>query len=182
MTDSMAVDQIPTVLQDGMDYAKCRQCGCMGDALAGMLAALVAPGVTGTAAFVGQIEGWLSEMQPIKYACLGCDCCYAGAASNLFAQAYPHAADTLALTCAFEVRRGNWPSVPGEYLLLGNDAAPVAVSTLASLDLAERVAALKPDGLAIVGKTETENIGLDKIIKNMLANPALRYLVFAGRD
>lgn len=182
MSDSVLIDRAPSELRDGMTLVKCRQCGCMKDALFGIQAALAAPSMVGETELASQIEGWLGEMRPIKYACLGCDYCYAGTATNLFAQAFPDAADALALTCAFEVKPGKWPIVPGEYLLLGRDSAPVAVSTLASLDLPEQLAALKPNGLAIVGKTETENIGLDKIIKNVIANPALRYLVLAGVD
>jgi tetrahydromethanopterin S-methyltransferase subunit A len=48
----------------------------------------------------------------------------------------------------------------GEYFVLDKDRT-VAVSTLASITLAEALAQRKPHGLAIVGKTETENIGLD---------------------
>lgn len=41
---------------------------------------------------------------------------------------------------------------------------------------------LKPDGLSIVGKTETENIGIEKIIKNVLALPSIKYLILCGKD
>ena len=41
---------------------------------------------------------------------------------------------------------------------------------------------MKPDGLCIIGKTETENIGIDKIIRNTVANPAIRFLIISGRD
>jgi tetrahydromethanopterin S-methyltransferase subunit A len=58
----------------------------------------------------------------------------------------------------------------------------VAVSTLASPELAEALSQVKPLGLCIVGKTETENIGIDKIIKNTLSNPAIRFLLLAGPD
>jgi tetrahydromethanopterin S-methyltransferase subunit A len=33
-----------------------------------------------------------------------------------------------------------------------------------------------------VGKTETENIGVDKIVKNVVASPTLCYLILAGAD
>lgn len=36
--------------------------------------------------------------------------------------------------------------------------------------------------LCIVGKTETENIGIDKIIKNTVTNPTIRTLILAGED
>jgi tetrahydromethanopterin S-methyltransferase subunit A len=71
--------------------------------------------------------------------------------------------------------------VPGEYFVV-SETAPVAVSTLASGGLAEAVAACKPAGLSIIGKTETENIGIDKVIRNVVSNPAIRFLLVVGKD
>ncbi|MEM2745144.1 MAG: DUF4346 domain-containing protein [Candidatus Caldarchaeum sp.] len=34
----------------------------------------------------------------------------------------------------------------------------------------------------MVGKTETENIGIEKVIKNTITNPTIRFLLLAGRD
>ncbi len=59
---------------------------------------------------------------------------------------------------------------------------PVAVSTLASIELAEKLSKAKPKGLGIVGKTETENIGIEKIIMNTLASASIRYLIICGKD
>lgn len=69
----------------------------------------------------------------------------------------------------------------GEYFVL-DKATAVAVSTLASVQLAEELAHRKPSGLAVVGKTETENIGIDKVIKNVVTSSTLRYLIVAGKD
>ena len=49
----------------------------------------------------------------------------------------------------------------GEYVIL-DKSAPVAVSTLASVALVDTLAQGTPHGLAIVGKTETENIGVNR--------------------
>ena len=75
----------------------------------------------------------------------------------------------------------DWPVWVGEYFILSKSAS-IAVSTLASDGLAESVAGLKPEGLCIIGKTETENIGIDKIVKNTVANSAIRFLIVTGRD
>jgi len=71
----------------------------------------------------------------------------------------------------------------GEYhvLSLGYDN-PVAVSTLGNPELAEKISELKPKGISIVGKTETENIGIEKIIQNTLAVPSIKYLLICGKD
>lgn len=56
------------------------------------------------------------------------------------------------------------------------------MSTLASVELAEKLAKIRPKELCIVGKTETENIGIDKIIKNTVTNPTIRVLLLVGND
>jgi len=78
-------------------------------------------------------------------------------------------------------KRPEWPFVPGTYFVL-NPTAPVAVTTLGSVDLAKEVSDSAPHGLCIVGKVETENIGIEKVIKNVLSNPSIRYLVCAGKE
>jgi tetrahydromethanopterin S-methyltransferase subunit A len=74
-----------------------------------------------------------------------------------------------------------WPFVPGTYHVL-DATAPVAVTTLGSVKLAEEVAKARPKGLCIVGKVETENIGIEKIIRNVISNPAIRYFICAGAE
>lgn len=58
----------------------------------------------------------------------------------------------------------------------------VGVVTLASAGLAERLAELKPNGLSLVGKLETENIGIEKIIQNTLAASNIKVLILCGKD
>ncbi len=71
----------------------------------------------------------------------------------------------------------------GEYHILALDARhPVAVSTLGDCELPDKLAARRPQGMCVVGKTETENIGIEKIIQNTLATPTLRYLILCGED
>ncbi len=118
-------------------------------------------------------------MKSIRYACLGCEHCYAGVAQNAFNTAFPETANDFGLSCGIQSNPASWPPVVGEYLLL-DPSAPVAVTTLASLDFPKQLADQKIPGLAIVGKLETENIGIDKLIKNMIANANLRFLILSG--
>lgn len=74
-----------------------------------------------------------------------------------------------------------WPSIPGRYVVM-DAQAPVAVTTLGSVALTRAVADASPHGLCIVGKVETENIGIEKIVQNVVANPAIRFLVCAGEE
>ncbi|HEX9665339.1 MAG TPA: DUF4346 domain-containing protein [Thermodesulfobacteriota bacterium] len=137
----------------------------------------------GSSELIKNIEHWLYLMDPIKYECLGCEYCYPAEAMNIFAHEFPEIAEARSLRCGFEIRQQTWPPVPGDYFSLCDDqSCPIAVSTLASVELSERLASIKPKGLCIVGKTETENIGIDKVIKNTITNPTIRYLLLTGKD
>lgn len=71
----------------------------------------------------------------------------------------------------------------GEYHVLSLDElSTVAVSTLSNSKLSDELFLLKPNGLSIVGKTETENIGVEKVIRNVLAVPAIKYLILCGKE
>lgn len=181
MTVKVSLESVRSELQAGIALAKCRQCGCMHDGLDNISVALPSVGTEDADTLARDIVAWREEMRPTRYACLGCDYCYPAVAQNVFAQAFPAIDLTAELSCDFRVVDTTWPPVVGEYVVLDQDA-PVAVSTLASAQLAEELAQRKPSGLSIVGKTETENIGIDKVIKNVVANPRLRYLIVAGTE
>ena len=89
-------------------------------------------------------------------------------------------------TCSLaEVLGGTGDVLPalGEYHILALDEQnPVAVSTLGDCDLPDILAGKRPKGMCVVGKTETENIGIEKIIQNTLAAPTTRYLLLCGED
>jgi tetrahydromethanopterin S-methyltransferase subunit A len=80
-----------------------------------------------------------------------------------------------------KAKQPTWPYVPGTYFV-SDPNATVAVCTLGSVDLAPLVATDPPPGLCITGKVETENIGIEKIIKNVISNPAIRYLLCVGDE
>jgi len=182
LTDKNAIYKIQSELQQGMTLAKCKQCGCMKETLESLCSTLPSLQTEGSD-LLKNVESWLKQMEPIKYACLGCEHCFSAAATNFLNQVFPEAALAQSLSCGFEVREQTWPPVPGEYFALCDSSnCPVAVSTLASVELAETLANIKPTGLCIVGKTETENIGIEKVIKNTITNPAIRLLLLAGKD
>jgi tetrahydromethanopterin S-methyltransferase subunit A len=183
MSEEPSTGKIQAELQEGMRLAKCRQCGCMNDALHHFKETLEPLSDQDTAELLAKIARWQQEMVPVKYACLGCAYCFPAVATNIFNQAFPEMAQGQVLSCAFEVKEQTWPPVPGEYFAFcdGQDC-PVAVSTLASVALAEQLAAAHPKELCIVGKTETENIGIDKVIKNSITNPTIRFLLLTGQD
>jgi tetrahydromethanopterin S-methyltransferase subunit A len=68
----------------------------------------------------------------------------------------------------------NWPVETGRYII-GDKKSCIAVCTLSSLDIE-----LPIDSIAIVGKCVTENVGMEKIIKNIISNPNIRFLLLCG--
>lgn len=176
------IGKIQFELQKGVRLAKCRKCGCMKEALASLHSSLSSLQTEGSLDLLKNVESWLKQMEKIKYACFGCKHCFGAVAMNIFNEAFPEVSKTQ-LSCTFEVGEQTWPPVPGEYFAFCEGrTCPVAVSTLASVELAKALAENRPRELCIVGKTETENIGIDKIIKNTITNPTIRYLLVAGRD
>jgi tetrahydromethanopterin S-methyltransferase subunit A len=71
---------------------------------------------------------------------------------------------------------GNWPVAEGRYKT-GNPESPVAVCTMASVDMD-----FPMDKIAITGKCVTENLGVEKIIQNTISNPSIRYIIFCGKE
>ena len=69
-----------------------------------------------------------------------------------------------------------WPVAEGRYSV-GNPDSPIAVCTMASVDME-----LPMDKIAIKGKCVTENLGVEKIIKNTVSNPKIRYIIFSGKE
>jgi tetrahydromethanopterin S-methyltransferase subunit A len=76
-------------------------------------------------------------------------------------------------------KRREWPVVSGQYYV-GRKESSVAVCTLGSIDLMRRIGPRKD--IAIVGKTFTENLGIEKMIRNLVTNPSIRLLVLCGKE
>ena len=72
-----------------------------------------------------------------------------------------------------------WPVTPGSYIV-GDPAAVVAVCTLTSADLMQPLARLP--GVAIAGRVVTPNLGIEKIIRNVTTNRAIRFLFLCGKE
>jgi len=171
-----------SLLQKGMMLIKCRKCGCMHTTLKNLLSSLpLIIEEDGARELLNNVKGWLKELEPIEYPCFKCKYCIPPEAMSILTASFPSIASSTLSCGEFEVNKGMWPQVAGEYIVL-DKSAPVAVSTLASDKLTEDLAKLKPEGLCIAGKTETENIGIDKIVKNVITNPAINFMVVAGKD
>ncbi len=70
-----------------------------------------------------------------------------------------------------------WPVINGDYVV-GDPESPVAAATLAS-----HIEQIPVDaGAAIAGPCKTENLGIEKMIANLISNPNIRFLVLCGSE
>ena len=82
----------------------------------------------------------------------------------------------------------SYPPEEGRYLR-GNDYSPVAVAVILIYDqekipsdIENLVRVGLESGAALAGTIQTENIGIEKLICNIVANPNIRYLVIFGPE
>lgn len=78
-------------------------------------------------------------------------------------------------------KKKRWPYVQGNYFVLDPEE-PVAITTLGSVKFAKELADKSLRGACIIGKVETENIGIEKIIRNVVSNSAIRFLLMVGDE
>ena len=81
----------------------------------------------------------------------------------------------------------DYPPEEGRYIR-GNDYSSVAVAAILDtfdssipVEVNEILKVAIDGGAALAGSVQTENIGIEKIITNIVANPNIRYLIIAQR-
>jgi len=72
-----------------------------------------------------------------------------------------------------------WPVTSGSYIV-SDKSAYIAVCALTSPELMEPLS--KTHGVAITGRLVTANLGIEKIIQNIISNPNIRYLLLCGKE
>ena len=156
---------------------KCHKCGCLQQTVEALSA------IAESRSDLADILQTARDVFVAKeYDCLGCPVCYPAIAANAFAEAHPEAGEKLDLcpTGEPDIRSG-WPPLAGDYFVL-RYSAPVAVCTLNSASLAQQIAHRAVPDVAIVGTMHTENLGIERLIRNTLANPHIRSLIICGED
>ena len=177
VTTERAVGIIRQQLAEAVRARKCHGCGCLHSAVEALSKTEI--GRSDLATSLAEARG---VFVPNEYDCLGCSVCYPAIAANAFAEAFPGEGDGMDL-CPTDTpsERQGWPPLPGDYHVL-RYRAPIAVCTLNSSDLASQLAMRAPGGVAIVGPLHTENLGIERLMRNILANPNIRFLLLCGED
>jgi len=75
----------------------------------------------------------------------------------------------------------NWPVQPGDYRVISATKA-IALAVLKGIEMDEPDLASVYSKIAIFGSITTENLGVEHLVKNLIANPYLRHLVIWGED
>ena len=164
------------LLRQAAGAAKCAACGCAHQTSA----ALDSLPATAPAGLRDAARRLAVSLTGQRYSCLGCPACWPAEAlaalqeSGLVPEGAACPADPAA------PRRG-WPPLPGDYTVL-RYAAPVAVCTLGDRELSAEVAARAGPEVAITGTLTTENLGIERLIRNMITNPRLRFVIVCGPE
>lgn len=75
----------------------------------------------------------------------------------------------------------NWPVQPGDYLV-SNAKKSIALALLQGVDMNGPSSAKLLSKISIAGSITTENLGVEHLVKNVIANPHLRHLILWGDD
>ncbi len=174
-----AIDEAVGHLQEAATAEKCWPCGCLHGSLTAIERAF--PAETRPAALDTAVHAARAQLVEMRYECLGCEICYPAAALDALGRAgYTLEPEACPVTPVAERREG-WAPLPGSYTVL-RDHAAVAVCTLTNESLAKRLAETATPGLAIVGTLQTENLGIERVVQNVITNPNIRFLVVCGAD
>ncbi len=162
---------------------KCHRCGCFRGALTQLRRALPSLPPESQRQLRPVVNEGESRLVPIEYDCLGCAVCWPANALNLAAEAFPNSPIASGDTCPTDIpdRVPGWPPLPGNFRLL-DAAGDVAVCALTSERLIAPLIASCPARVAIIGSVYTENLGLERMITNVLANPNITTLLVCGAD
>lgn len=173
---SKQLQQTKSELHSAMAAKKCWRCGCFQDTVNTL---------NDSSMIVKTLGSLLNEAQnlfePKRYDCLGCEVCWPAVAQNLAAEIDSVIAEGGHCATQQPEMRDGWPPLPGDYQLL-RFQAPVAVCTLNSDHLITELKESVIEGLSIIGSLHTENLGIEHLIRNILNNPHIRYLIVCGED
>ena len=170
------VEALRSDLQSAIEAKKCWRCGCFQSAVAAFEDSTTVQPLLGP--MLGEAR---SLFQDVRYDCLGCEICWPADAINTAADLDPAIAEADNCPTEEPELRDGWPPLPGDYRVLRYQA-PVAVCTLNSDDLVAQLANTHAADMSIIGTLHTENLGIEHLIRNVLANPYIRFLVVCGED
>lgn len=184
-SNQLSIEEIYEDLKNISKIKKCSFCGCNADTLKEFAELAQANDKKELAKKATELHKKIIEQK--KYDCLGCSLCYPADISNLlFEIGDKDNSDDKPESCTSEScfcnsQKTKWPVERGNYFI-GNENAAIAINTLSNTKLPEQLITSLKDKIAIAGYCETENIGVEKIVKNTVSNPNIRTLIICGNE
>lgn len=170
------------------DIEKCRTCHCYVDVLRQVQEDILSRDLADLpeADAIDEMIGRAYAEQ--SHGCLGCDPCLPVEPFNAFNELLqkdsaqgscctPASAETQSVLDLSQ----SWPPLPGDYTVLDKEAAG-AICTLADEDLYEALRKTPLPGVALVGMLTTENLGIERLVRNVVASPSISWLLLCGTD
>lgn len=160
-------------LSEAAAAKKCYPCGCLRSTLKAIDEEM--PSAAQPESLRAVVSDARSKLLATKYDCLGCEVCWPANAVN--------ALGIEGDACPAEPVKAQegWPRLPGSYTVLRYHAA-VAVCTLTDDALMAKIASANDPSVAIVGTMFTENLGIERLVENVLGNPNIRFVIVCGSD
>jgi len=184
--DQLSLKEIFEDLKHVSEIKKCTFCGCNKDTLKEFAELADANNEKELAEKAIEIEIKIANQQ--KYECIGCNPCYPADISNLLFEMDDNDANKKEDSCSSQscssdspTPKNKWPIERGTYFV-GDEKASVAINTLSDTELPKELIKTLKDKIAIVGYCETENIGVEKIVKNIISNSNIRTLIICGNE
>lgn len=178
------IDKVVTHLENGIKFKKCWKCGCQQGTVKALEKQLQSLKTEDRELIEPLLKKSKETFEAIQYDCLGCKVCFPAEATNALMEAYPKIEfepDGCASDDIFVEERLGWPPLPGKYKVIRYEA-PIAICTLNSDDLMEEIINTQHSKVSIVGSMNTENLGIERLIKNITTNPNIRFLILCGED
>lgn len=178
--ESKAFEKASSLFHEACAAKKCRACGCFHALLRALANDVRFGDLSGEfTQAVAKAQECLTEME---YDCFGCDVCFPPLIVTALSLVIGDDLGDLEICPGEKVEeRPGWPPLPGSYIIR-RFSAPVAVCSLLDENLAQAVAREAGANLSIAGTLSTENLGIERLIHNILANPHIRHLILCGPD
>ena len=184
--DQLSLKEIFEDLKHISEIKKCSFCGCNKDTLKEFAELAESNNEKGLTEKALKIETKVANQK--KYDCIGCNPCYPADISNLLFEMCENNATkkedscvSQSCSCDSPTLKNKWPIERGNYFV-GNENASIAINTLSNTELPKELIKTLKDKIAITGYCETENIGVEKIVKNVITNPNIRTLIICGNE
>lgn len=170
------------------DIEKCRTCHCYVDVLRQVQEDILSRDLADLPE-AETLDGMIGRAYAEQsHGCLGCDPCLPVEPFNAFNELLQK--DGQQRSCCTPASPEaqsvpdlppSWPPLPGDYTVLDKDAHG-AVCTLADEGLYEALRKAPLPGVALVGMLTTENLGIERLVRNLVASPRISWLLLCGTD